>query len=124
MKKFFSNIAQKTSEALGSPWAFTIALGVIIIWLISGPFLGFSDTWQLIINTSTTIVTFLTVFLIQHTQNKNDKAIHLKLDELIHAITTARNDFIELEDLSEEELIKLRSEYKKLKKKLPIKKRH
>lgn len=117
MKNFFSKVAQKTSDALGSPWAFTIALGVIVVWLISGPLLGFSDTWQLIINTSTTIITFLTVFLIQHTQNKNDKAMHLKLDELIHAVDKARNDFIELEDLSEEDIVKLRGEYKKLKKK-------
>lgn len=116
MKEFFSKIAAKTSDVIGSPWAFIVAASVIIIWLISGPFLGFSDTWQLIINTSTTIITFLTVFLIQHTQNKNDKATQLKLDELIHSIDKARNDFIDLEDMTEEKLVKLRKEYKKFKK--------
>ena len=115
MRDFFSKIAAKTSEAIGSPWAFIIALGGIIVWLLSGPFLGFSDTWQLIVNTSTTIITFLTVFLIQHTQNKNDRATQLKLDEIIHSIKNARNDFIDLEDLSDKELVKLRSEYNKLK---------
>lgn len=115
MKDFFSKIAGKISEIIGSPWAFITAACIIIIWLISGPFLGFSDTWQLIINTSTTIITFLTVFLIQHTQNKNDRATQLKLDEIIHSISRARNDFIDLEDISEEELLKLRKEYKKYK---------
>jgi low affinity Fe/Cu permease len=123
MKELFSKIAGKTSEAIGSPWAFVIALGAIFVWLISGPVLGFSDTWQLIINTSTTIVTFLTVFLIQHTQNKNDRATQLKLDEIIHSIKSARNDFIDLEDLTEEKLIKLRKEYNKLKKTPSRKKR-
>lgn len=113
MSEAFSKVAGKVSEAIGSPWAFIAALGAIVVWLISGPVLGFSDTWQLIINTSTTIVTFLTVFLIQHTQNKNDRATQLKLDEIIHSIRNARNDFINLEELSEKELRKLREEYKK-----------
>lgn len=113
MSEIFSKIASKVSEAIGSPWAFILALGAIVAWLISGPLLEFSDTWQLIINTSTTIITFLTVFLIQHTQNKNDRATQLKLDEIIHSIKEARNDFIDLEDLSEKELLKLRQEYKK-----------
>ena len=113
MSELFSGIAGKVSEAIGSPWAFILALLAIVAWLISGPILGFSDTWQLIINTSTTIITFLTVFLIQHTQNKNDKATQLKLDEIIHSIKNARNDFIDLEDMSEKELLKLRQEYKK-----------
>ncbi len=125
MKKVFSKVAAKTSDAIGSPWAFVIALVGIVLWLFSGPFLGFSDTWQLIVNTTTTIITFLTVFLIQHTQNKNDRATQLKLDEIIHAIKTARNDFIDLEDLSEDELNKLRNEYNKLKEKFQLKrKRH
>jgi len=115
MHEFFSKIASKVSEAIGSPWAFIVALAVIVVWLISGPILGFSDTWQLIINTSTTIITFLTVFLIQHTQNKNDRATQLKLDEIIHSIKDARNDFIELEDLSDKQLLRLREEYKKYK---------
>jgi low affinity Fe/Cu permease len=116
MRELFSKIAGKTSEAIGSPWAFGIAIAAILLWLISGPALGFSDTWQLIINTSTTIITFLTVFLIQHTQNKNDRATQLKLDELIHSIKSARNDFIDLEDMSEDKLILLRKEYNKFKK--------
>lgn len=115
MNKIFSNVASKTAEAIGSPWAFIIAISAIILWLVSGPLLGFSDTWQLIINTSTTIVTFLTVFLIQHTQNKNDKATQLKLDEIIHSIKNARNDFIDLEDVDEKKLKKLREDYKKKK---------
>ncbi len=121
MKALFSKVAAKTSEAIGSPWAFMIALAVIVIWLLSGPLLGFSDTWQLIINTSTTIITFLTVFLIQHTQNKNDRATQLKLDELLHSITNARNDFIDLEDLDDDRLIKLREQYKKFKRETPRK---
>jgi low affinity Fe/Cu permease len=121
MSEMFSNIASKVSEIIGSPWAFVVALGAIIVWIVSGPFLGFSDTWQLIINTSTTIVTFLTVFLIQHTQNKNDRATQLKLDEILHSLKNARNDFIDLEDISEAELLKLREEYKKFKKEKPTK---
>lgn len=117
MSDAFSKIAGKVSEAIGSPWAFILALCAIILWMVSGPLLGFSDTWQLIINTSTTIITFLTVFLIQHSQNKSDKATQLKLDEIIHSIINARNDFIDLEDLSESELLKLREEYKKIKNK-------
>jgi len=117
MNKLFSKIAGTTAEAIGTPWAFIIALALLIAWLISGPLLGFSDTWQLIINTSTTIITFLTVFLIQHTQNKNDRATQLKLDELLHSITKARNDFIDLEDMNDKKLKKLRQEYKKFKKK-------
>ena len=116
MNKLFSRIAGKTAGAIGSAWAFIIAIAALIAWLVSGPFLGFSDTWQLIINTSTTIITFLTVFLIQHTQNKNDRATQLKLDEILHSIPSARNDFIDLEDMDEDKLKKLREEYKKLKK--------
>lgn len=117
MSEIFSKAANKVSEAIGSPLAFIVALGSIGIWLISGPLLGFSDTWQLIINTSTTIITFLTVFLIQHSQNKSSRAIQLKLDEIIHSIKEARNDFIELEDVSDKKLLKLREQYKKYKKK-------
>jgi low affinity Fe/Cu permease len=117
MNKIFSNIAEKTAEAIGTPWAFIVAISALILWIISGPFLGFSDTWQLIVNTSTTIITFLTVFLIQHTQNKNDRATQLKLDEILHSISNARNDFIDLEDMDEKKLESLREEYKKLKKK-------
>ncbi|MEO6509320.1 MAG: low affinity iron permease family protein [Patescibacteria group bacterium] len=94
-----------------------MAISALILWGLSGPILKFSDTWQLIINTSTTIITFLTVFLIQHTQNKNDRATQLKLDEIIHSIAKARNDFIDLEDMDEKTLVRLRKEYKKLRSK-------
>jgi low affinity Fe/Cu permease len=85
--------------------AFFAALGLILIWLISGPFFGFSDTWQLVINTGTTIITFLMVFLIQNTQNRETKAINLKLDELIRAVEKARNNMVDLENASDEELM-------------------
>ncbi len=117
MKKLFLKFSTTTSELLGTPFAFVIALASIVIWAISGPFLGFSETWQLVINTTTTIITFLTVFLIQNTQNRNDRATQLKLDELLHAIKTARNDFIDLEDIDEDKLKKLRTEYKRIKNK-------
>lgn len=116
MNNFFSSLAVKTANIIGSPWAFVCALAGILIWLISGPILGFSDTWQLVINTTTTIITFLTVFLIQHSQNKNDYATQLKLDEIIHSIKEARNDFIDLEDMDDKTLKKLREDYKKFKK--------
>src|SRR5213079_3039164 len=92
---------------LGSAWAFAGAVLVIGVWLITGPTFHFSDTWQLIINTATTIITFLMVFLIQNTQNRDAKAVHLKLDELIRAIKNARNELVDLEDLSDEELQRL-----------------
>jgi low affinity Fe/Cu permease len=90
---------------VGSSWSFIFALSIIIIWMITGPIFHFSDTWQLVINTGTTIVTFLIVFLIQNTQNCDSQAIHLKLDELIRALTDARNDLVDLEDSSDEELL-------------------
>lgn len=97
----------------GTAYSFVIALLVIALWATSGPLFGFSDTWQLVINTGTTIVTFLMVFLIQNTQNRDSKAVHLKLDELIRA-TTARNAFVDLEDLSDEELAQLDSDFRDL----------
>lgn len=114
MNDFFHKFAHKTAEALGTPWAFIVAVTIIVAWIVTGPIFGFSDTWQLIINTGTTIVTFLMVFLIQNTQNRDAKAIHLKLDELIHAIKEARNSLIDLEDLSDEELKKLQQEFHQL----------
>jgi len=123
MRDFFSKIAAKTSGAIGTPWAFIAALAGIILWLFSGPLLGFSDTWQLIVNTSTTIITFLTVFLIQQTQNKNDRATQLKLDEIIHSIKNARNDFIDLEDVTDDELKQLRQEYNRFKEKFHLKRK-
>ena len=110
MKLYFSKLAAKISAATGSANAFLIALSAVLIWALTGPLFGFSDTWQLVINTSTTIVTFLMVFLIQNTQNRDSKAMQLKLDELIRS-TTARNAFVDLEDLSDEELAELDKEF-------------
>ncbi len=114
MREYFRKFANYVSAITGSAWAFITAFTVIIVWAISGPLFGFSDTWQLVINTGTTIVTFLMVFLIQNTQNRDAKAIHLKLDELIRAIGKARTELVDLEDLSEEELEKLQGEFQEL----------
>ncbi len=111
---FFRKFARHTSNNVGSPWAFSLAIMVIFVWAITGPIFHFSDTWQLVINTGTTIVTFLMVFLIQNTQNRDAIAIHLKLDELIRALKGARNKLVELEELSDEELDKLREEFHRL----------
>lgn len=114
MQDVFMKLAKKASSAVGSPWAFIAAASAVLLWVLCGPIFKFSDTWQLVINTSTTIITFLMVFLIQNTQNQDSKAIHLKLDELIRSIEGARNELIDLEDVSSEELVKLESEFKKL----------
>lgn len=111
MNEFFRRFAHKTSAIVGSPWSFIVAVAVIIVWAATGPLFGFSDTWQLVINTGTTIVTFLMVFLIQNTQNRDAKAIHLKLDELIRSIEQARNRLVDLEDMSDEELDALQKEF-------------
>src|SRR6476659_7992107 len=109
--------ARKTSNILGSAWAFVIALLIIVVWAATGPTFHYSDTWQLIINTGTTIVTFLMVFLIQNTQNRDAKAVHLKLDELIRALGPARNKLVDLEKLSDDQLQALETEFEKLRKK-------
>ena len=101
---------------LGSAWAFAGAVLVIAVWLITGPTFHFSDTWQLIINTATTVVTFLMVFLIQNTQNRDAKAMHLKLDELIRAVKGARNQLVDLEELSDNDLKKLEEQFRRLRK--------
>ena len=101
---------------MGSHWAFVGALLVVGIWAVTGPLFGWSDTWQLVINTGTTIVTFLMVFLIQNTQNRDAEALHLKLDEVIRALSGARNRLIDLEEGSDEELEKLRKEFQRLQK--------
>ncbi len=116
MHELFRRLAQETSRHMGSPWAFAAALLVVIIWAVSGPFFGFSDTWQLVINTGTTILTFLMVFLIQNTQNRDAHAIHLKLDELIKAQKEARDQLIDVEDLTDEQLDALQSEFVKFRK--------
>jgi low affinity Fe/Cu permease len=112
----FRVFARRSSIALGSAWAFAGAVLVILVWVLTGPMFHFSDTWQLVINTATTIVTFLMVFLIQNTQNRDAKAAHLKLDELIRALKDARNELVDLEDLSDEELKKLEEQFKRTRK--------
>ena len=114
MKNLFRKFAHTVSLAVGSPWAFIIAALVIVIWATTGPMFGYSDTWQLVINTGTTIVTFLMVFLIQNTQNRDAKAIHLKLDELLKGVKGARTRMVDLEDMSDEELEELHEEFKRL----------
>jgi low affinity Fe/Cu permease len=107
----FYKIARRTSEAVGSPYASIMAVTVIIIWAITGPIFQFSDTWQLVINTGTTIVTFLMVFLIQNSQNRDAKAVQIKLDELIRSIDAARNEVIDIENSSEKDLKKLQQDF-------------
>ncbi len=114
MKHQFSKFSNKVANATGSPNAFLVALLVIIVWGVTGPLFNFSDTWQLVINTGTTIVTFLMVFLIQNTQNRDAKAVHLKLDELIHTNKKARNEFVDLEHLDDAELEALDADFQKL----------
>ena len=112
----FHHFSRVISDAVGSVWAFLIALGVVVVWGITGPLFGFTDMWQLVINTSTTIVTFIMVFLIQSTQNRDAKAVHLKLDELIRALSGARNNLLDLEKLPEEELEALAAQFAGLQK--------
>lgn len=113
----FRHLATQTSRIMGSPMAFLISLVLIIIWALTGFLFHFSDTWQLIINTGTTIGTFLLVILIQNTQNRDAKSINLKLDELLYGIKTARNSLMEIEEQSDEEIDALKEEYKKLREK-------
>jgi low affinity Fe/Cu permease len=114
MSDTFRKFSHKTSTYVGSPFAFLTAITIIIVWIVTGPIFHFSDTWQLIINTGTTIVTFLMVFLIQNTQNRDAMAIHLKLDELIRSVKGARNSMLELENLKDEELDVLAEEFQQL----------
>jgi low affinity Fe/Cu permease len=110
----FRVFARKASAILGSAWAFVAAVLIIVIWGVTGPTFHFSDTWQLIINTGTTIVTFLMVFLIQNTQNRDAKAVHLKLDEIIRALQGARNELVDLEQLSDEDLKELEKQFQRI----------
>src|SRR5438477_12286922 len=114
---WFGKVAAKIAVLVGSPWAFGLAVGAIVVWAALGPRYHYSDTWQLIINTGTTIVTFLMVFLIQNTQNRDAKAMHLKLDELIRAIQGARNRLVDLEKLSDDELKKLEEQFTRVRNK-------
>jgi low affinity Fe/Cu permease len=111
---WFSQFAKHIARWSGRPVAFGCAAGIIIVWAATGPLFHFSDTWQLVINTGTTIVTFLMVFLIQNTQNRDSEALQLKIDELIRAIEPARNETLDLEELDEEELDALRDSYEEL----------
>ena len=114
MQELFRKFSHTISYLVGTPWAFIIAITIIIMWSITGPLFGFSDTWQLVINTGTTIVTFLMVFLIQNTQNRESRATQLKLDELIRTIKGARNTMIELENMDDESLDKFAEEFQKI----------
>ena len=111
MNETFRRFAAVASELMGAPWAFVAAGAVIVVWLLSGPVFGFSNTWQLMINTATTVVTFLMVFLIQNTQNRDMKAMHLKLDEVIRGVGGARTGLVSLEDLSDEQLKDLKRQF-------------
>jgi low affinity Fe/Cu permease len=112
----FRVFARRSSMTLGSAWAFAGAVLVILVWIFTGPTFHFSDTWQLIINTATTIITFLMVFLIQNTQNRDAKAVHLKLDEIIRALKGARNELVDLEGLSDEDLKTLEKQFQRIRK--------
>jgi low affinity Fe/Cu permease len=115
----FNTFARQSAAAVGSPWVFLFAIMVVIGWALTGTMFHYSNTWQLVINTGTTIVTFLIVFLIQNTQNRDAKAIHLKLDELIHKIKGARNTLIALETCTDEELERLQQQFESLKRSSP-----
>ena len=114
MKEPFRKFARWVSTVAGSPNAFVIAIVIVLVWATTGPLFNFSDTWQLFINTGTTILTFLMVFLIQNTQNRDSHAAQLKLDELIHAIKEARNDLIDIEDTTDAEISRLDKEFDKI----------
>ncbi len=110
----FHSFAGRASQIVGSRWGFASAVVLILLWVVTGPLFHYSDTWQLVINTATTVVTFLIVFLIQNTRNRDAKAIHLKLDEIIHAISKARNEMIQIENLSDEDLEELTKSFRKI----------
>jgi low affinity Fe/Cu permease len=114
MNEWFHKFAHRMSEIVGSPWAFISAIILIIAWAAAGPYFGWSDSHSLFVNTVTTIITFIMVFLIQNTQNRDATAVHLKLDELIRAIKEARNELVDLEDLSDEELKQLQEQFKRI----------
>jgi len=110
-QSFFTRFAKGTSRLAGRPVTFAVVVAIVIAWALAGPFFGFSDTWQLAINTATTIVTFLMVFLIQATQNRDAEAIQIKLDEIIRSQDSAHNALLDLEELEEEDLVKVRQKY-------------
>jgi low affinity Fe/Cu permease len=113
-RQWFANFAQWVSQLTGRPVTFLAALGIILVWALLGPLFGYSDTWQLVINTATTIITFLMVFVIQNTQNRDTAAMHIKIDELIRVTRKARNVLLDLEELDDKTLELLRNDYEKL----------
>jgi low affinity Fe/Cu permease len=118
MREAFRTFAARVSDRVGSPGAFVLGLALIILWAVTGPVFGYSDTWQLVVNTATTIVTFLMVFLIQATQNRDARATHLKLDELLRAVKGARTAMVALETSTDEELAELQEEFERLHRRL------
>ena len=119
MNELFRQFAQKTAQIVGTSWSFMLAVSLIVIWAITGPMFHYSDSWQLVINTGTTIITFLMVFLIQNTQNRDAKAIHLKLDELIKGVKGARTGLVSLEQFSDSDLERLQKEFERLHQSVP-----
>jgi low affinity Fe/Cu permease len=117
MKETFRRLAERTAHAVGSYWAFLLALVTIVVWAVTGPYFNYSDTWQLFINTGTTIVTFLMVFLIQNTQNRETRIVTLKLDELLRGVEGARTGLVELDHMSDEELETVQQEFTRLREK-------
>ena len=117
MNQLFRKFSLAAANALGSSWMFIANVVLILVWLFAGPFFNYSDTWQLIVNTATTVFTYLAVFLIQNTQNRDATAIHLKLDELIKCVPSARNHLVNLESLTDAELAALQEEFSRLRKK-------
>ncbi|MEO7143016.1 MAG: low affinity iron permease family protein [Bryobacteraceae bacterium] len=115
MRDAFRKVAQLVAEGAGSPAMFLVGLGIVVAWVCTGPAFHYSDTWQLVINTCSSVVTFLMVFLIQNTQNRNARVVQLKLDELIRALHSARTELVQMEDLSDKELDGLRNEFQELK---------
>jgi low affinity Fe/Cu permease len=114
MNELFHRFARTTANLIGSPTAFALAVIAVLGWAVLGPVFHYSDSWQLVINTATTIVTFLVVFAIQNTQNRDSRAIHLKLDELIRAVKKARNSLVDIEELPDSELAQLEAEFRRL----------
>lgn len=114
MAELFRKFAERTAHVVGSPWTFLVALAVVLTWGVSGPLFSYSDTWQLLINTSTTIITFLMVFIIQNTQNRDSHVVNLKLDELLRAQKGARKEIIGLDHMSDEELNHVQEQFEKL----------
>ncbi len=114
MNEGFRRFSQWASHILGTSWAFAVALGIVVVWVLTGPIFNYSDTWQLAINTGTTVVTFLMVFIIQNTQNRDSRALHIKLDELLRAVKEARTELVDLEEDSDEQVEELQEEFRKL----------